>query len=365
MTSRIHNTLASERADRGWTQAQVAQLGGISRQSYSAIEAGAAVPSTEIALRLARAFGRGVEELFQLPEAPAPTVVAVAAREAGRIGQRVRLARVGGRTVAYALGEAERPMRPADGVVRGVREGGEVEVSLLGDRPPEAALVVVGCDPAFGLVAEGMRRERGVEVAWSQRGSRAALEAVGRGEAHVAGAHLRDAESGEHNARWVRELIPFSCTRVTFADWEQGILLGAGNPLGVSGVEDLARPRLRFLNRERGSGSRALLDERLRLAGVPEGRVAGYATGARGHMAVAEAIASGAADAGVGIRAAGQAFGLHVVPLETERYELVIPDHFLDLPGVQALLETLGRPAVRAQVEALGGYDGSAMGRPA
>jgi putative molybdopterin biosynthesis protein len=364
MATRLENGLAGERRARAWTQAQAAEAAGITRQSYAAIEAGTSVPSTEVALRLARALGRSVESLFRLPGGPAERVRARWTGAGGALGRRVRLVRVRGATVAYPSGEGERPLRPADGVVRGV-DGDEVVVALLPERPPAAELAVVGCDPAFGIVAEALRRERGVEVAWHPRGSRAALEALARGEAHVAGAHLVDPGTGASNEPWVRETVPFPCTRVAFAEWEQGLLLRPGNPGGVASVADLARPGVRLLNREPGSGSRMLLDERLAAAGVPASAVAGYETAARGHLAVGEAIAAGLADAGVGIRAAGAAFGLEVIPLRTERYELVVPDHLLDLPAVCALLDVLGRPGVRAQVEALPGYDVAGMGRPA
>lgn len=341
---------------------------GITRQSYAAIEAGDAVPSTEIALRLARAFGQPVEALFRLRESDPERVRAryVAPLDGDapvEEGTRVRLATVGGERYAYGPGKGERALGIADGVVVG-REGHEVEVILLPDGPVEAGLVVAGCDPAFGVVAETLRAERGVELIWRQRGSRAALEALARGESHVAGAHLRDPATGEYNAPWVERLIPFPCTRVGFAVWEQGLLVGAGNPFELRSVEDLARPGVRLLNREAGSGSRELLDARLRAAGIPGERIGGYDTRSAGHMAVAEAIASGVADAGVAIRAAGAAFGLDMIPLQSERYELIVPNHFLGLSAIQMLLETLRKPGIRLQVEALGGYDGAGMGEP-
>jgi putative molybdopterin biosynthesis protein len=364
MATRLENGLAGERRARAWTQTQAAEAAGITRQSYAAIEARRSVPTTEVALRLARAFGRSVESLFRLPDGPVERVRARWAGSGVALGRRARLVRVRGTTVAYPAGEGERPIQPADGVVRAL-DGDEVIVALLPDRPPAADLAVVGCDPAFGIVADALRRERGVEVAWQPRGSRAALEALARGEAHVAGAHLVDPETGAPNERWVRELVPFPCTRFAFAEWEQGLLLRPGNPGGVASVADLVRPGVRLLNREPGSGSRMLLDERLAAAGVPASAVAGYDTAARGHLAVGEAIAAGLADAGVGIRAAGAAYGLEVIPLRTERYELIVPDHLLDLPAVGALLDLLGRPGIRAQVESLPGYDVTAMGQPA
>jgi putative molybdopterin biosynthesis protein len=241
----------------------------------------------------------------------------------------------------------------------------EVRVELFLDAPPPSGLAVVGCDPAFGIVADELRRERGIEVSWSQRGSRAALLTLARGEAHLAGVHLLDRASGQWNGPTVHELVPFPCTRVTFAAWEQGLLVRPDARRRIGGIGDLAEGRARLLNREPGSGSRALLDDLLAEAGVVPATVVGYGTAARSHLSVADGIAAGAADAGVAIRAAGRARGLEVIPLREEAYELIIPDHFLDLPAVGALLDTLRRPGVRAQVEALGGYDGEGMGTEA
>jgi putative molybdopterin biosynthesis protein len=208
-----------------------------------------------------------------------------------------------------------------------------------------------------------LQRDQGVTVLASQRGSRASLGGLARGEAHVAGVHLLDPLTGAFNGPWVAKLVPFPCTIVRFATWEQGLLVAPGNPLGIDGVQDLVRSGVRFLNREVGSGSRSLLDQRVLAAGIRAESIPGYLdTRATGHMAVAEAVASGVADVGVGIRAAGLACGLGMIPLATERYDLVIPDHFLDLPAIQALLNGLSRPGIQAQVDALGGYDVSGMG---
>src|SRR5688572_25496175 len=117
MTRPLTNALATARSERGWSQSQAAAAGGISRQSYAAIESGRAVPSTEVALRLSAAFGRTVEQLFQLREDAASRIQAVWSGRGSPLGRRVRLARVGEQTLAFGVGEVERPFRRADGVV--------------------------------------------------------------------------------------------------------------------------------------------------------------------------------------------------------------------------------------------------------
>ena len=149
---------------------------------------------------------------------------------------------------------------------------------------------------------------------------------------------------------------------MTFAVWEQGLLVAPGNPRGIRRAGDLARPDIRLVNREAGSGARALLDAELARAGLTPADARGYEAAVGSHLAVAEAIAAGLADAGVGIRAAAQALGLGFVALAEERYDLVIPRAFSEQPPVQALLDTLRSPLFRLEVEALGGYDVSRMG---
>lgn len=362
MSDRLHNTLAGERERLGWSQARMAEAAGISRQSYAAIESGRSVPSTAIALRLSETLGRPVSELFRLPDRTEELRVSVwSGAVAPSPGHRVRLTRIAGRWIAHPLAEAHRPDGLADGRVESC-DGIEVRVGLFPEPPPPAGLAVVGCDPAFGIVADALRGERGIEVSWTQRGSRSALLTLARGEAHLAGVHLLDTRTGTWNEALVRELVPFPCIRVAFAVWEQGLLVRPDTRRQIGGVGDLGAGRARLLNREPGSGSRALLDEALTEAGVDPSSVEGYSTAARGHLAVADGIAAGAADAGVAIRAAGQARGLEVLPLREEAYELVIPDHFLDLPSVASLLRFLRSPGVHAQVEALGGYDVAGMG---
>jgi putative molybdopterin biosynthesis protein len=362
--SPLRTNLRHHRTSRGWSQAHLGALAEITRQSYAAIEAGRSVPSTEVALRLARALGLEVEEIFQLSDREPSGISVLAVGPSPRSGDRVRLARVAGRRVAVSLEAAGASAQIlADGVVESVASDGTLRVQPFPVRPPRVDLVVAGCDPAMGLVRELLRQEHGVELLWVPMGSRSALEALAGGTVHLAGVHLPDPEGGEYNDPWVRRLVPRPTTRIHFATWEQCLALAPGNPLGVSGLEDLGRPELRFLNREEGAGARILLEMRLRELGVPLEQVPGFRhTAARGHQAVGEAIAAGAADAGVAIRSICNSRGLDAVTLAWEPYDLVVPDDLLDLPAMELLLSILRRPLLRRQVGALGGYDVTGMG---
>ena len=370
---RLQTTLRQVRRAAGTSQEALAGAVGISRQAYAAIETGSATPSTEVALRLARTLETSVESLFQLPDQEAFTVEAeltLDATSSGELPMRVRLDQVGSRWVARPL-QGGSPtigilhlLPPAQGIVRSIDISGQSQVEVWPSAmPPRRALVATGCDPASAVVAWHLRG-RGVEMAWSEQGSRSALEQLARGHAHVAGCHLLDEATGQYNVPWARRLLPFPITIVTFAVWEQGLMVAPGNPKHIRGIEDLARPGVLMVNWEPGSGSRALLDRTMDQAGVLPQNMAGYDREASSHLMVAEVVAMGLADAGVGVKAAAVARGLEFIPLDQERYDLVIPDHFLDLDPVQELLAALRRPELQRQVEALGGYDTALMGSP-
>jgi molybdate-binding protein/DNA-binding XRE family transcriptional regulator len=366
--------LRAARAQLGISQAELAHRAGVTRQAVSAIESGKAAPTMTVALRLARVLGRRVDDLFRLVD-ELPTVRAELL-DAGDLPAdetvRVQVADVGGRLVARPLTGAAGvvlTLPRANGIVRPAARGlshkqRPVQVELFTDPARlESTLVAVGCDPATSLLAEHLRRRHPtVELAWQGGNSLQALEAAGRGEAHLAGTHLFDPASGLYNVPFARRLLGADVRLVTFAVWEQGLMLAAGNPRGIGHVGDLTQPGVRIANREAGSGARALLDAELARAGLHAEQLAGYTTVVRSHLAAAEAVAAGLADAAVGVRAAALALGLAFLPLAEERYDLAIPARFFELPAVQALLETLTSPLFRLEVEALGGYDVSPMG---
>ena len=372
--SSLENRIRSRRQAMRLSQQELAKRCGLTRQAINAIEAGHYIPNTLVALRIARVLGCRVEELFRLSE-ERPRVEAewLGERSAVDVGRtRIRLARVGDRVLARPLIGSD-AFTAADGLTVPGEEAQRtrtasppwVTVDLLVDAQlPEHTVVVLGCDPALALLAPHLtRRYPGFRLVWIHSSSLAALRMLGRGEAHAAGTHLWDPESGEYNVPYVRrELAGHRLMIVTLSQWQQGLIVARGNPKGISGPADLARRDLTIANREPGSGSRALLDVWLHRAGIVPTRVRGYRREVPSHQAVAEAVASGTADAGPGILAVARALGLDFVPLQEERYDLVIPLEFLNAAPVQVLLEIAASTAFQEELEALGGYDTSRAG---
>lgn len=286
---------------------------------------------------------------------------------------RVAVGRVGEKLLAAPLSRGSGVITSlvrADGLAllprgsQGLPAGAEVEVHLY--RPLsdlEATIFAIGShDLTLDLMAQFLA-QKGRRLASANAGSQGGLVALRRGEAHLAGSHLLDLETGEYNISYVRQYLPGTPVRlVTLVGREQGLLVPPGNPKGLRSLADLARPGLRFVNRQRGAGTRVLLDYHLGQLGIDPASISGYEHEEYTHLAVAAAIASGRADAGLGIAAAAQALQLDFIPLFQERYDLVIPEEHYTGDLLAPLLELLHDPAFRQAVAALPGYDVSAMG---
>ncbi len=364
MKQRIQNRLAELRAARGVAAAELARRIGVSRQTIYAIEAGTYVPNTEVALHLARELEVTVEELFTLPQPaeapPEKLATELLSAQVPAIGQAVRVCRVGERWVSVPVSATPYFLPPADGVIqRAGRAKGSAELAVFGGESTDAQrLVLAGCDPATGLLARMVEKVSGVEVVSAGASSKLALRWLREGKVHIAGSHLEDARSGEFNLPFLHTEFPGELFRVvTFARWEEGLVVAPGNARRIRGVEDLARRNVRFVNREPGSGSRALLDRRLAAAGVEPQRVNGYERIAYGHLAAAYCVLAGDADVCLATRSAARTFGLEFEPLHSERYDLVMHRETAALPAVQAFLDVLQRAALRRQLEVLAGYD--------
>ena len=358
------------REQRGVSAAELAKLTGVSRQTIYAIEAGDYVPNTALALHLAKILEVGVEDLFQLEAEPPPPPAPIRVDLLGdghpaSKGQPVQLCRVGKRMMGVAASAQPLMLPMADGVVAESDERShQARVRIFpGEIEESKRLLVAGCDPGMSLLAQHLARYHDVDLVVAPSSSQQALEWLKQGKVHVAGSHLRDAPGGEYNVPVVRRLFGRGAVKVvTFAIWEQGLVVAGTNQKQIRGVEDLARKDVRIVNREKGAGSRALLDSKLKEVGIAPGKVAGYDRIAYGHLPAALAVSLGEADCCIATRSAARAFGLGFLPLATERYDLVVRRQFLRMPAVQALLDLLQRTAIRRKLELLAGYDTSHTG---
>lgn len=314
---------------------------------------------------------------------PHPTMTAIFSRKLlSPMGEdefvRVTLGTVGERTVATPLtrgaGVVTSLMR-ADGLVRiprfseGLHAGAEVEVELL--REPSAisgTVVVTGShDLALDLLGSHIRRANPrARLVSANVGSLGGLLALKRGDAHIAGTHLLDEAAGVYNRPFLDRLLPGEdVLLVHLAMREQGLIVPQGNPQNLRGIEDLLRDGVRFVNRQKGSGTRVLLDYQLGKLGLTAGGISGYEHEEFTHMAVAAAVAGGTATAGLGILAAARALGLAFIPLFSEQYDLAVPVRHWESPVLLPVRRALASPAYRAAVTALGGYNTDHMGEVA
>jgi putative molybdopterin biosynthesis protein len=260
----------------------------------------------------------------------------------------------------------------ADGIVRvprfseGEDAGASVTVHLY-RRPQDIdrSIVAIGShDLTLDLIAQFLaERHSGLRLISANVGSLGGLVALRRGEAHLAGSHLLDPATGEYNTSYVHRYLPdLPVALVMLAGREQGWIVPPGNPKGLRAWADCARPDVRIVNRQRGAGTRVLLDYELGKLGIEPATIQGYDREEYTHLAVAAAVASGAADAGLGIRAAARALALDFISLAHESYEIVIPLAHYQSPLLQPLLELLQDDTFRQAVAAMPGYDVAAMG---
>jgi putative molybdopterin biosynthesis protein len=282
---------------------------------------------------------------------------------------RVKIGRVGERLVAIPLPRGAgqiTSITQADGIIRipanveGYKDAAPVRADLLRSRRAlDSTLVAVGShDNTLDVLADELRAQRAhLTLSSSHVGSMGGLMAIKRRVCHLAGTHLLDETDGTYNLSYLRKHLPGMAVRlVHLAMRDQGLMLPAGNPKAIRSLEDLRRAEVRFINRQGGSGTRVLLDYKLKQLGIDPKQVNGYLNEEFTHMAVAVAVLSGAADVGLGIHAAARALHLEFIPVVTEQYDLAIPDVYFASAPVQALLNVVASRSFKERVAALGGY---------
>jgi len=313
-------------------------------------------------------------QLINQPEPEAPTVQAQPTRKLpSKLGVeefvRVKLGRVSGNMVATPLPRgagAITSITEADGILRipGEVEGLEADapVAVTPLRPLSHIyqnIVCVGShDNSLDVIADMIRQRSGqASLSSSHVGSMGGLMAIKKGLCHMAGTHLLDTSDGSYNISYIKQYLPEKPVHlIHLVNREQGLIVKPGNPKGIKDIQDLARPDVQFINRQAGSGTRILLDYRLKQLNMAAADIAGYANEEYTHMAVTVAVLSDAADVGLGIHAAARALDLEFIPVVTESYDLVIPDEFMETPYIRMILDIIASDAFTSRVAALGGY---------
>jgi putative molybdopterin biosynthesis protein len=188
-------------------------------------------------------------------------------------------------------------------------------------------------------------------------GSMGGLMSLKRGECHLAGAHLLDPQTGTYNKKYVKEILAEEKVTIINLVWrQQGLIVLKGNPMNLTKIEDLSRPDINFINRQKGSGTRVLLDYWLNKKGISSKLIKGYEREEFTHTAVAAAVANNSADVGLGIKAASDAMDLDFIPLLEERYDFIIPNDFLQDTRMVKILDIINSEKFKTQIIALGGY---------
>lgn len=355
--------LKSVRQSKGLTQNQLAEWVGVKRQAIYDIESGRYLPNTALALKLARHLGCSVEDLFV--ESPSRALQPVSVIEkSGQLSSRVAVARIRERLVAYPL-EGRNALNDGLRAADGLLEKGRSRVRLLcNEEAVDKTAFIMGCDPAFAILREHVRRatpEARVHCRFAS--SHRALDTLREGHAHLAGTHLHNTGSDESNTLAARnKLTGLNATLIGFSLFEEGLMVAPGNPFAIRSIADLTKKKVRLVNREPGAALRVLLDDYLERLSIPHDAIAGYKDEVATHYDGAQRVASRLADAALGLRAVATAFGLDFVPIKTVRCDLVVPRDLMEYPPVKVILNTLQTRQLREELASLPGYDASVTG---
>ena len=315
-----------------------------------------------------------IDHWLQVPPAPAQYAKATLTRPvvSGLKYEefvRVRMGCVGGRLMASPLSRGSgvvSSFMKADGIVEvpqgleGYEAGSEVNVRLLSPRSKlQNTLVVIGShDPLLDELGDMLHLENPeLYMSSSHVGSMGGIMAIRRGEAHAAGCHLLDTNDGTYNRSFIRKYFPKGGVRLSSCvGRQQGLMVAKGNPLNIQKFADIAGKGVRYVNRQKGSGTRILTDYLCKQENLDTAAIYGYDREELTHTSVAAQIGSGSADAGMGVYSAAKLYDLDFIPICVEEYDLMIPDHAWDTPMVRELLTILKSDAFREKILSLGGY---------
>ena len=240
-----------------------------------------------------------------------------------------------------------------------------VDVAHPKNSPENQAVIAGSNDIALELlVKNASQMHPQYTFSISNIGSLAGLIALQNGGCHIAATHLLDQETGEYNSTFIKKHFPeMKISLLNVAHREQGLIVKKGNPLGLKSLKSLVTKKAKIINRQEGSGTRVLLDYRLKESGINPEKIQGYDSVAYTHMDVALEIFSGSADAGVGIMTVARMLGLDFIPLAKERFDLAIPTEYFSADPVKALRKTLNSEDFKNRIAEMGGYETRDTGR--
>ncbi len=282
---------------------------------------------------------------------------------------RVRMGYVGDKLMASPLSRGSgvvSSFMKADGILEvpqdleGYEAGTEVSVRLLSPMDKlQHTLVAIGShDPLLDELGDMLHvANSDIYMSSSHVGSMGGIMAIRRGEAHAAGCHLLNTQNGEYNISFIKKYFPKGGVRlIRCVGRQQGMMVAKGNPLNIQKFSDIARDGIRYVNRQKGSGTRILTDYLCQQHNLDTAAIYGYDREELTHTSVAAQIVSGSADAGMGIYSAAKLYDLDFIPICIEEYDLIIPDHAWDTPMVQQMIATLKSKAFKEKILAMGGY---------
>ena len=282
---------------------------------------------------------------------------------------RVRMGYVGDKLMASPLSRGSgvvSSFMKADGILEvpqgleGYEAGEEVTVRLLSpmDKLRNTVVVIGSHDPLLDELGDMIHvADNSVFMSSSHVGSMGGIMAIRRGEAHAAGCHLLNTETGAYNVSFIKKYFPKGGVKlIRCVGRQQGLMVAKGNPLNIQRFADISKEGVRYVNRQRGSGTRILTDYLCKQENLDAAAIYGYDREEMTHTSVAAQIVSGSADAGMGIYSAAKLYDLDFVPICIEEYDIIIPDHAWETPMVQEMIETMKSEAFKEKLLALGGY---------
>lgn len=356
MKIKLCNHIAKYRKQFGISRSELAELVGITRQSLGLIESNKVIPSTFVSLRLAHVLNCTVEDLFF--EENEEETAFIWADDQIQFGDRVVLATIDDRLVARRATGMSTYRTPAlTAVAQNHLHSEQIHYIKSTSQSTAQGFIIAGCDLGLGLLTEHLQSPSTVSkhtALWIGVDNTQAIRQLNHGMIHVAAVHFPPDASTPHHP----EMIRFQ-----FAEWEIGWIIKRGNPKHFQGVDDLREGKFHIVNRPLGSGVRNLLDQLITSANISSSRIPQYHWTVTGHRQVAETIATGGADVGIGTASAAAMLHLDFIPIRKERCELWFPNHRFNTPAVQKLLETLNSDVFRWDLERFGPCDVTKTGQ--